>query len=102
MKIPTNLTPLQLLLTQHLDWPGQASDKDWKTFERAFIAYIHKLMLYDTEKLIQAMYRIDVDEAAFVEALQAQDAYKIAQLTLERELQKVAFREKYKSHGEQP
>jgi hypothetical protein len=42
------------------------------------------------------MYRIDVDETAFREAFQAQDAYKIAQLILKRELQKVAFREKYK------
>jgi|GEM_PF-3594229 len=96
MKAIKNIAPLKSLLAEHLEWQDTENIYDWEALERAFMTYIEQLMLHDTEKLIQAMYRIDVDETAFREAFQAQDAYKIAQLILKRELQKVAFREKYK------
>lgn len=53
----------------------------------------------DFERLLQAMYRIDISERKFKAALNlnpaSEVASSIAQLIIERELQKVATRRKY-------
>lgn len=62
--------------------------------------HLEKILTYlvdnEQDKLIQAMYRIDINEQDFVSALQNMDIAKIADLIIERELQKALTREKYK------
>lgn len=58
---------------------------------------INYLLEKDFERLLQAMYRIDVPEEKF-KAVFAQDgniAEAITKLVLERELEKVAIRKRY-------
>lgn len=57
---------------------------------------IQMLMDEDLEGLLQAMYRIDVPEMAFQKALAEGDAEQLAELVIQRELQKVKIRQKYK------
>lgn len=62
------------------------------------IKIINYLLEKDFERLLQAMYRIDVSEEKF-KAIFVQDgniAEAIANLVLERELKKVAIRKRYK------
>lgn len=59
---------------------------------------VNYLLEKDFERLLQAMYRIDVSEEKF-KAVFAQDgdiAEAITQLVFDRELEKVRFRMKYK------
>lgn len=58
---------------------------------------IQMLMDEDLEGLLQAMYRIDVPEMAFQKALAEGDAEQLAELVIQRELQKVKIRQKYKN-----
>lgn len=55
------------------------------------------LLEKDFERLLQAMYRIDVDEQKFksVFAGEGDIADGLAKLVMDREIQKVAFRKKY-------
>ena len=59
----------------------------------------------DFEKLCHIIYRHDVSEEKFNEALQGDNIYeqagKIADLVIERELQKVETRRTYRKHKEQ-
>lgn len=58
-----------------------------------------KLLNSDLPRLLQILYRIDVDEKAVKEAMIAEDteiiAERIARLILKRELQKAELRQKY-------
>ncbi len=58
---------------------------------------INYLLEKDFERLLQAMYRIDVSEKKFKAVFSHDEnvAEAIAKLVLERELEKVAFRKKY-------
>jgi len=66
---------------------------------------LHEVIWYllenNMEKLLTAVYRIDVDERKFISALKEEDSGKISEritdLILERELQKVEFRKKFTS-----
>ncbi|WP_026999702.1 hypothetical protein [Eisenibacter elegans] len=62
-------------------------------------AIILKLMHTDFDRLLQAAYRIDIEECAFVNALAAQDADLITELVIERTLQKVKYRQQYRSQA---
>ncbi|MEJ8804203.1 hypothetical protein [Pontibacter sp. H249] len=59
------------------------------------------LLNTDLAKLLQILYRIDVEEKAVKEAMIADDqemiAERIARLILKRELQKAELRQKYSS-----
>ncbi|GAB3199894.1 energy-converting hydrogenase A subunit M [Pontibacter aydingkolensis] len=61
-------------------------------------AILH-LLNNDFQKLLQILYRIDVDEQAVKEAMIADDteliAERIAKLILKRELQKAELRQRY-------
>lgn len=68
---------------------------DDDAFKQKLTQVIAYLLAHDFERLLQAMYRIDVQEQAFAHALQ-EGAESIAELVIQRELKKIAFREKYK------
>ena len=67
--------------------------------------YIEDLLLNNFEKLCNVIYRHDVEERKFNEALQAdnisQQADKIADLVIDRELQKVESRKVYRKYKEE-
>lgn len=72
------------------------------------LSYLHEklthiithLLQHDFEKLCNAMYRLDVSERKFQEVLTGTDApligSKLADLVIEREMQKVKTREMYR------
>ncbi len=66
---------------------------------RDVVAY---LIEHDFHRLLNAMYRLDIGETRFHEAMQAPDrelaASMIADLILEREMQKVQTRLHYKKY----
>jgi len=69
---------------------------DWLTGE------IKLLMDHDFERLLHVLYRIDVGEDKTKQALaKSNPARQIATLIMERELQKVVTREKYKEDTDQ-
>ena len=63
------------------------------------IAYLFE---HDMHRLLNAMYRLDVNEAKFHEAMQSDSkedaAFRIADLIIEREMQKVKTRLHYRKH----
>jgi hypothetical protein len=62
--------------------------------------FLNELIQKDFEKLIRLLYRIDISEAKLKQLLQQppnEDASKIiAQLIIERQLQKIKFRKLYR------
>jgi hypothetical protein len=60
---------------------------------------VSELLDKDFERLLLAMYRIDIPEHRFKKALNAEDPNeipdKIAALIIERELLKISYRKKY-------
>lgn len=75
---------------------------DINNFHKKLSILIAYLMENDMHRLLNAMYRLDVSEARFHEAMQRlskeEVASHIADLVLERELQKVKTRLHYKKH----
>ena len=63
---------------------------------------IAELLEYNFEKLTNMIYRHDVDEAKFYEALKSgnieQQAAKLADLVIDRELQKAETRKAYRKN----
>lgn len=61
------------------------------------------MLLHQTEALMQLLYRLDVDEAAAMEALQRRgleaQSQQLAHLMLERELQRQYWRARYQQGG---
>ena len=68
--------------------------------EAKLTSIVSYLLDKDMERLLQSLYRIDVDETLFkkilIEAAPEEIANKIAQEVIRRELQKVRLRAKYK------
>jgi hypothetical protein len=77
---------------------GGSIDRDSIREKLAFV--IAHLMEHNFEKLCQAMYRLDVSERKFDEVLTREEperiAYSLADLVIEREMQKVRTRIMYK------
>jgi hypothetical protein len=67
-------------------------------FQNILTKLIRHLLDHDFERLLNGLYRIDVSEEKVKLAMASADnvAGQIAGLIIERELQKVATREKYK------
>lgn len=72
----------------------------------ALIEKINDLILTDFQKLVNLLYRIDVSEVRLKQLLQEnndQDAARIiAELIIERQLQKIKIKRKFKSDGDIP
>ena len=68
-------------------------------------AFISELLAHDFEKLCNLIYRHDVEETKFNNALQLPDidgqAWKITHLVIDREMEKVKMRKAYKKYKEQ-
>ena len=73
--------------------------KDKKVFED-LSAYINQLINYDFEHLLSLLYRMDVDEKKMRALLHQQQGSNasdlIARLILERQLEKIKYREQFK------
>lgn len=69
------------------------------------MSFIGELLEHDFEKLCNLIYRHDVSEEQFHHALQSGDieeqANRVAELVIERELQKVEMRKKYRRYKEE-
>ncbi len=70
------------------------------TFRERLAAYIHGLINNDFHKLVFILYRLDINEKRLTEILadkQSPDAGQvIANLIIERQLQKIELRKKFK------
>lgn len=89
---------------------GDPLPKDYETLNRAELkshltAYIAELLEHNFEKLCSLIYRHDVNEEKFHIALQTGDiegqAGRVAELVIERELQKVQTRQAYRKYKEE-
>lgn len=77
----------------------------WESLRRALSLRLEALLEDDFGALVNAMYRLDVAEAAFKQALNAGNAAEIAteltEIVLQREFQRLATRRKYQVHPNQ-
>lgn len=75
---------------------------DLSTLHERLSKMVAYLMENDMHRLLNAMYRLDVSEAKFHNAMQSlskeEAAIRIADLIIEREMQKVNTRLHYKKH----
>ena len=88
---------------------GDPLPKDYETLTRAELKshlsnYIAELLEHNFEKLCSLIYRHDVAEEKFHHALQTGDvegqAERVADLVIERELQKIETRKAYRKYKE--
>lgn len=88
---------------------GDPLPKDYETYTREELKshlsfYIAELLEHNFEKLCSLIYRHDVSEEKFHYALQTGDiegqAERVAELVIERELQKVETRKAYRNYRE--
>ena len=89
---------------------GDPLPKDYETFTRPELKshlsfYIADLLEHNFEKLCSLIYRHDVSEDKFHFALESGDidgqAERVAELVIERELQKVETRKLYRKYKEE-
>jgi hypothetical protein len=75
---------------------------DLNLFHQKLSMLVAYLMENDMHRLLNAMYRLDVSEAKFDEAMQRESkeeaALHVADLIIEREMQKVKTRLYYRKH----
>ncbi|MGQ0738936.1 MAG: hypothetical protein ACT4OJ_07760 [Bacteroidota bacterium] len=83
--------------------PATASQEE---FKQHLAAHINHLINHDFEKLIWYLYRIDVDENKMRDLLEKEEgenaAGLIADLIIERQLQKIKSREQTKNDSDIP
>ncbi|MEH0158284.1 hypothetical protein V6R21_29785 [Limibacter armeniacum] len=100
-------TQTQALVLKHMQLPAEELLGDKTAFENLealkeqLSKLISRLLDHDFGRLMNAMYRIDIKEHDFKEAMSLPTgkdiADRIATLIVERELQKVKFRMQYSS-----
>lgn len=82
---------------------GLESDaKSTDQLMKALAAYLNELIAHDFNKLISILYRIDVSQEKATSTLRAQadretPGETLAKLIIERQLQKLKYREKFKN-----
>lgn len=73
----------------------------YENLKQFLVTHIKNLLANDFERLINILYRIDVDEKQFYDALNNADhsevASQIADLVLKREMEKVKWRNSFSS-----
>jgi uncharacterized protein YwgA len=86
-----------------VELPARISDQELK--ER-LTAYVNHLINHDFEKLVSVLYRIDVNENKMRKLLEQKEgedaAGLIANLIIERQLQKIKSRQETKKNNEIP
>ena len=74
-------------------------EMDWETLRTELAKHLEQLITGDFERLVQAMYRLDVDESKFARALSevgvTSQSKALAAVVLEREVQRIVFRQRY-------
>lgn len=93
------------LLNDHLDIKQSSLElqstalKTYELLRNKLTVVIHYLLSNDMEKLLSAVYRIDVPEEKFKSAMNGDNvniiSENIADLVLEREFQKLEYRKKF-------
>jgi len=99
----SEVTNTLALIQKDLDLPDsqiiESPEFDFDGLKNYLESAISKLLDEDFNRLLNAMYRIDIREDQLADALnttdQSQVATKIADLIIQRELQKVRSRKKY-------
>jgi hypothetical protein len=87
------------IISRNFSLPAISSDMEdlHKTLSEA----ICHMLLHDYQKLLNLLYRIDVNEKKFQEAFKEGSSElvsgKISRLIIERELEKAIYREKYRN-----
>ncbi len=80
-----------------------AEQINWEEFELSLQEKINDLIQYDFHKLVECLYRIDIDETKLKSLLNkhanVDAAAIISQLIIERQIQKVRDRKKYGNTG---
>lgn len=83
-------------------WQGDLPSDAMSTQRQALATYINELLLNDFNRLVQLLYRIDVDEKKLKQLLQQHPttdaAELISDLLIERQLQKQKFRASFRSN----
>lgn len=78
-------------------------DMAWSELESALAGALSELITRDFERLVQTMYRLDVDEGKFAAAMACssvnEQASALGKIVLQRELQRLEFRKKYRQRG---
>ena len=95
---------LELTATLARNWDIECQEGAvWAELKAALMGRLKELIAHDFERLVQAMYRMDVQESKFAAAMACssvnEQAAALAEIVLERELQRLAFRKKYRQGG---
>lgn len=87
---------------QEKDLPSPQSEPDEKQLHQKMTAFVYDLLVHDFEKLCHLIYRHDVNENKFRQAMQNMDvdvqASQIADLIIEREKEKIITRKAYQKY----
>ena len=86
---------------QEMTGASLPAPKDLQDLEQQLSDYINHLIQFDFNRLVQLLYRIDISEARLKQLLQLhpqEEAGKlIAQVMIERQLEKIKSRARYSS-----
>ncbi len=69
---------------------------DLEELKKNLARIIEHLLSHDIERLLQAMYRVDVDEQKFQVVFEQGSSDELAELIIQRELEKVKWRQQYR------
>jgi len=81
------------------------SKKSWEELKTAISEYIDHFITHDRNKLMHILYRVDVSEKLLKANLQQEEknaATIIADMIVERQLEKIETRKQFRSGGEIP
>lgn len=82
--------------------PTPETEPDDKKLHEKMTAFVHDLLIHDFDKLCHLIYRHDVNENKFRDAMQNPDvnkqAFRIAELIIEREKEKIITRKAYQKY----
>jgi hypothetical protein len=99
---PTEDTVRQTSLQFHRDFELSQAEEfaTFQALQEKIAAEVSYLLRNNPERLLNLMYRLDIDENKFrfiiQNGLEANIAQQLAELVLEREMQKVYWRNKYR------
>lgn len=77
----------------------------FQQFVELLAQYIHQLINHDFSRLVQLLYRMDISEKKLKQTLatsQTDAGLLIANMMIERELQKIQSRKQFKNHSDIP
>lgn len=91
----------QAILFLKDEFEVETENNDLKKIRQFLIEKIQYLLSHNTEKLWWILYRIDVSENKAIETLQSEPkengVERLADLIIERQIQKIKTRQEYKS-----